>query len=140
MLVLILDTARSDWAYINPYFGPINPLTRALNVVKLNMLGVSCQECRLIALTSYFHTDYPKIHVLMGLFNLGKLFKYAAILPRRVSYLERDFRHLCWRLCHALQIVNADYNLTHNFINENGYLTPGAVSYTHLTLPTNREV
>lgn len=126
VLVLILDNQERDLAYINPYFGEETPFTPALGVLHREIPGINGKICRPIALTSYFHREFSKIHILMGLFHIGRLFKYARILPKRLSYLERDFRQLCWRLCYALQVANADYNLSQGLVNDNGYLLPGA--------------
>ena len=137
VIVILRDTSNNDWAYLNPYFRDDPLYNEAHRVAQRILPGDNDVVCRSISLTSYFHTKYKRIHVLMGAFYLGKLFKDAILLPQRVFYLERDFRHLCWKLCHSLQVANAEYNLENNLVNELGYLKEGAmrcrgspVSYT----------
>lgn len=141
VFVVILDNKKNEWAYINPYAGKDSDKDTAypdiLQRLKSEAKTLKELPCRAISLTSYFHKEFPKMHILMGLFYIAKLFKYAIELPQRVFYLERDFRHFCWRLCYALQAANAEYNMFKNLVKANGYEKIGAkrsmgspVSYT----------
>ena len=104
-------------------------------LVETKVAALSGLERRPIALTNQFHVGYRQIHLLMGMFYLGKLFKYAMKLPKRIFYQETHFRHFCWRLCEALQASNAEYNINNNLLRANGYLSRGGMRSLGSSLP-----
>jgi hypothetical protein len=78
------------------------------------------------------------MHVLLSVFCIAQALKYAPRLPLRVIYTEKRFRGFCYYVCKELQYRNAEYNFQHNFVNENGFLKPGAYRSLPSLVPLRR--
>lgn len=96
-------------------------------------------------LISHYHSSHPRIHLIMALYYLGKLFRYSVSLPRNIIYAEREFRALCYNICLKLQIANADYNMSRGLVRSNGYLAPcvyrcvsSPVIYERVVVPSDQ--
>lgn len=132
-IIVVFDLYSNEWGYINPsndaykddeVFAEVEAAVKHSCVEAKRMKGFP------IMLTSYYHRDYPRIHLLMAMFHLSKLFAYAIKLPLKIIYGEREFRGFCREICLQLQLVNAKYNLQTGLVHDNGYLKSGAfVSY-----------
>lgn len=79
-----------------------------------------------IAITSHFHPEYPKLHLIMSLYVISRLFEYCVSLPKRIVYGERELRIYGNNICTALQVVNNNYNDENDLIDEDGRLRSGA--------------
>lgn len=79
-----------------------------------------------ILITSAFHTEYPRIHLLMSLYVITRLFRYSVALPAKIIFGESEFRKYASNICVELQITNVEYNLSHNLVDSFGYLKDNA--------------
>lgn len=131
--IAILDTEQEEWTVLDPNNSLKRIDERLYDFESLAIKKFSFLKDWIIipmALSSYFHKEYPLIHLLMSVFYLGKIFRLAAHLPSRIIYGEKDFREYCYMLCLSLQISNLRYNHRQNLIAASGYLKPGAyISY-----------
>lgn len=124
--IVIVDRHNEEWGYINPN----NDASRSNDVFN-EIESAASKSCKLIAdyvgmpitITSQFHKEYPKIHLLMAVFHLAKLFRYATMLPRKIIYRETDFRGFCDRLILELRIANMNHNFENGHIRMDGYIT-----------------
>jgi hypothetical protein len=125
--VLVVDRQNEEWGYINPN----NEATDADVFADIsNVATKTCSQFRdyvgmPITITSHFHKEYPKMHLLMAVFHLAKLFRYAKILPRKIIYRECDFRAFCDQLIAELRVANMNYNLERGYIKPDGYIASG---------------
>lgn len=124
LMVIILDNNQRKWYYLNPYFSENTAYSKMTSYISTEGLVTAALPGRAISMTSYFHQRFVKVHLLMCLYTIGGYFKYAVLMPRRVFYLERDFRQFCWIIYGTLMEVNADYNIKHGLIQANRYLQP----------------
>lgn len=122
MLIVIIDQERQRWYWLDPYTSNKNPYSAMLSVLRREGNVIKDWINRPISLTSYFHAEHVKIHLLMGIFHIAKLLRYAQTMPQRVFYQEKGFRHYCWSLQMALQMANAEHNMKHRLIRADGYL------------------
>lgn len=130
--LLIVDSTKKRWFYINPDMKAAN-CTDLVSEIRRKLIT----RCNLFAdwdgqpllITSYYHTSYGKIHLLMALYNIFRLFKYTVDLPKKIAYGEHDFRKYCHEVCLKLQLANQEFNLRHNLVtNEEIGLSAGMVS------------
>ena len=128
--LVIIDKKLKVWGYIHPS-NLTKDQDRVLEETYAKIIsrcsGLAQYEGRVILLTSHFHKDLHNMHLLMGLYYIGKLFKYAVKLPLKVVYNERDFREYCHDICLKLQIANQEYNLDNGLIDSNGLVKPGGM-------------
>lgn len=125
--LLVVDNQNEEWGFMCPdnkawrdeeMFKKVKEIFSGTLLSKYEGLAIN--------MTSYYHTAYPKIHLLMGLYHISKAFRYASILPKKVVYKERDFRLYCHHLCQEVAIANTKYNLEKQLIKPNGFLAKGA--------------
>lgn len=79
-----------------------------------------------ISMSSSFHTEYPKLHLVMSLYVISRLFKYCIGLPSRIIYGEQEFRLYANNVITALQVENNNYNYDNGLIDDHGRLLGGA--------------
>lgn len=91
-----------------------------------------------IPITSSFHREYPRVHLLMSLYVVSRLFRYSLELPKKIIYGESEFRKYASNICAELQIMNAQYNIDNNLVDESGRLLEGA--YESLPSPLNYQL
>lgn len=129
VILILIDRLDLVWAFINP-----DPESQKLMILFARYQQImSKSELRLqkykghqINISCHFHQGYKLIHLLMSIFCLGRAFKIASSLPKRLVYLEKQFRLYCYSICKQLQFRNAGYNLERGLVKENGYLKIGA--------------
>lgn len=80
----------------------------------------------MILSSSYHHKEFPFVHLIMGLYYIARLFRYAVQLPHKVIYNERDLRMFAYKSCLAVQLSNQAYNIENKLLTEDGVLKPGA--------------
>lgn len=130
-MLAVIDANTREWAYLEPENEcrckddscPYDSLYKLV----WDMLNDYCPFLKLkpgikVAITSTFHKSYPKIHLLMSMFYMAKMFKVTTIFPKRICYLERDMRQYCYNICYKLQLVNTEYNVNNGLVKPNGYL------------------
>lgn len=91
-----------------------------------------------IPITSSFHSNCPRVHLLMSLYVMSRLFRYSVGLPQKIIYGEWEFRKYASNICTELQIVNTQYNIDNNLVDESGLLLEGA--YESLPSPLTYEL
>lgn len=140
--LLVIDSQNEEWGFMCPDNSAWRDKEdfKQLKAKLQNSKLLSKYEGLAINMTSYYHTDHPKIHLLMGLFHISKAFRYAAVLPKKVVYKERDFRMYCHYLCQEVAIANAKYNLEKQLIKSNGFLAKGAYISTSCPVHFERAV
>lgn len=139
--LLILDhsddeTGELVWGFMDPESHDGDGNTGKMQLIEDYLHAVAHREDirgHTIQLQTQFHAEYPKIHLLLGVYTITRYFKYVKRIPPRVIYNERDFREYCYRLCQDLAITNHKYNLAHHLVRESGYLKSGA--FTSLPSP-----
>ena len=127
MLIIIVDRERERWYWVNPYLSIENPYRALIAVLKREGNIIKEWINRPICLTSHFHSKYVRIHLLMGIFQIAKLLRYAQTMPQRVFYQEKSFRYYCWALQMGLQMANAQHNMDYRLVRADGYLKRGAM-------------
>lgn len=122
------------WGYIDPSniaAKDTDEFTHIKSLVHEYCSSLDGYEGRSIMLTSHFHKDLPRTHLILAAYHLGRLFRYSIRLPKKIIYSERDFRRYCYEVCLRLQLANNQYNLDNNLIKINGYpKTDALVSYS----------
>lgn len=128
-VLFIVDRQNKEYVYVNS-LNDLRADTEQFKTIDDDVRS-RCDELQEmkgwpLLLTSVFHRDYYKMHLIMTTFYLGRLFRYAVSLPKKLIYAEREFRHICHDVCLELQLTNQRYNLDHNLVKRNGYLKPEA--------------
>lgn len=126
--LIIVDRQAEDWVFMSPdnaakdyeVFDDVEIRARRLCRSLEDYHGWS------IRLTSPFHYEYPRVHLLMATYYLARYFRYAVWLPQKIIYAEREFREFCHRSCLYLRCLNMDYNLRNRLIKSNGYFKDAA--------------
>lgn len=123
--LIVVDRQNEEWGYLNPdnlawRYRHVFERTKASIGRSSSLLANYVGEA--INMTSYYHTNYPRLHLLMALFHISKSFRYAAVLPRKVVYREKDFRAYAHQLYHELAVANALYNHENCLVKRNGFL------------------
>lgn len=73
------------------------------------------------------HEDYHRLHLLMSLYVIFRLFRYRVKLPVKIIYGEWELRKYATNICTQLQVVNSEYNYNNSLIDEQGYLYDDAM-------------
>lgn len=142
-MIVIIDKERDEWVTISPdneaakdheVFGEIESIAGKICKPLKDMISWP------IMITSSFHRQFPKVHLIMSLFYLAKLFKYCPSLPKKLIYGERDFRWYCYEVCYKLQLSNNEYNMNNNLIKKNGGLKKGALKSILIPIYFERSV
>lgn len=142
-VMILIDKERCEWVYISPeneavkdheIFGDIDSLVGRIYAPLKDMLSWP------IMITSSFHREYPKIHLLMSLFYLVKLFKYSVMFPQKVIYGERETRLFCYYICLEQQLKNHEYNTKAKLVDKDGNLLPNAYTSIIPSIPYEKSV
>ena len=127
--LLIIDQIKRSWIYLNPN----NEAHRSSEIfvdVKRQVLSIfpetSGYESRPVLMTSSFQVAYPRLHLLMSLYVISRLFHYCKLLPEKIIYGDWELRKYAHDICAELQFVNALYNKMNNLVDGNGWLLEGA--------------
>lgn len=146
--LVIVDTAHKEWILVDPSneaYKNGEKFSLVDEAIRASSPALNAMQSRAIMITSHYHSDYPRIHLLMTVHHIGRLFKYAIKLPQKVIYAERDFRAYCFLICHFLQIANHEYNYSKGLVKSNGYLKYGAlrsitspVCYQRAVIPSDQ--
>lgn len=97
-----------------------------LNYLKILFPELNEYKCKPVPIGSLFHEDYPRLHLLMALYVISRLFKYSIQLPNKIIYGEWELRKYASNICSELQLVNSEYNMKNDLIDHRGYLKEGA--------------
>lgn len=76
---------------------------------------------RRVPITGGFHVEYTRLHLLMSLYVVSRLFKYGLSLPQKIIYGEYEIRKYASNICTELQLINTEYNVDHLLIDSDGY-------------------
>jgi len=147
-LLIIIDRVKKEWVIIDP----TNEAATNQSVEHAIYDDVTriCPQLsgfvgRPIFITSYYHSRYPRIHLLMSVYYLLRAIRYAWILPQEIIYQERDFRFYCHSICTQHEHANARHNYTFDLIEPSGYLRVGAlvahpspVQYERVVVPVDQ--
>lgn len=146
--LVIVDMNWNEWILVDPSndaYKRGETFAEIDKTIKASCPALNQMQGRAIMITSHYHSNYPKIHLLMAVHNIGRLFRQAIRLPLKVVYPEREFRAYCFLICEQLQIVNQDYNFSKGLIKPNGYLKLGAlrsisspVGYQRAVVPSDQ--
>lgn len=140
--MVIADKSVREWIYLEPsnedYNDQVHFNTTTANYVKSILPELTNYQCRVIIMTSGFHHEYPKVHLLMALYVIARLFPYHVGLPQKVIYGEWELRKYAANICAELQIVNAEFNIENFMVDGNGRLLTGA--YQSLPSPLQYQV
>lgn len=120
--LIIIDQAKKKWIYISPdnvaykdpvYFADIvRPKVLGLFPDKSNYNGLA------VPLTSYFHEDCPRLHLLVALYVISRLFHYVKELPQKIIYGDWELRKYAHEICEELKLSNALYNASHGLLDD----------------------
>lgn len=135
-IIIIIDKLRKEWVYLSPD----NEAAKNHEVFK-EIESIALEACKglhgmkswPIVITSHFHREYPRVHLIMSMFYIVKYFRYCSQLPKKVIYGEKAFRWYCYDVCMRLQLANDEYNEKNNLIKSNGKLKPDA--YRNILIP-----
>lgn len=128
-LIVIADNKNEEYIWLNPDNDACKDEEVYLsqsNLIEKRIADLRMWSCAAVFMTSHFHKQYTKIHLLFGLFTMGRAFRYAVMLPQKVIYSEKPFRDWCYRVCLKQQLVNQEYNLVNDLINGDRSLRTGA--------------
>lgn len=125
--VVIIDLIQNEWIYINPKCeSGEDECYRNIRDKVVEVAGEGTFKGWILRQSFQFHRDYVKIHILLCVFKICKLFYLACKLPQKISYTEQDFREYCFMLGLHLQIANRKYNFDNGLVDERGNLVDGA--------------
>lgn len=129
--ILITDIGLREYVLFNPDYKLGDPEFPALHLKLAQSIPVThAMRCYGITMSSKVHTEFKRIHLIVGLYTVFRMFQFVTILPRRLIYGEEDIRNYCYFLALELQISNSEYNLKNGLIDFTGGLLEGAyVSY-----------
>lgn len=129
--LVVVDTYRREWIHLDAYNQShrdrsylddfISPL---MGLLLPETVGY---ERRPVYISCLTHKEYPKLHLLMGLYVLSRLFHYATILPKKLIYGEWELRRYAHTICSQLQTVNAMHNTAARLIDSEGYPLADAI-------------
>lgn len=129
IVLIITDKQTEEWGLINPNAASQRELT-TFNRVKSILSDVERPTKNYsgaqITIPCHFHSDYRVMHLLMAIYRVYQAFRYAQILPKRLTYTEKRLRCFCYVICRELQFRNADHNFRNGLVNDNGFLREGA--------------
>lgn len=104
--LVIVDWHEENWAVIDVK----NKLKDSPDVVDAlgRVLINDCKEMRgftggTINITSWFHTIYPRMHLVFASWYILRLFRYSLKLPATIMYTENDFRRFALTTLRKLQ-------------------------------------
>lgn len=129
--MLIVDRSSCECIYIEPD----NILHRDASVfdevtrtyVQSTFPGINDYNCRLVPIVyGNCHNEYTRLHLLMSLYVITRLFRYSIELPQKIIYGEFELRKYAANICTQLQLSNSEYNIEKGLIDENGYPKEGA--------------
>lgn len=97
-------------------------------------------EGEAILITSSFHTRYPRVHLLMSLYVISRLFRYGTELPKKIIYGEWELCKYASNICAELQIVNAQHNIDNYLVDASGALLdlPSSLGYELSVVPKDQ--
>lgn len=130
--LILIDTLDDEWIYLQPsnvhHKNSIlfEAITRRFRLktfpVYSHFIG------RAVPITNGdCHDSYPKLHLLMSLYVIFRLFRYGIKLPQKIIFGEWELRKYASNICTQLQVANSEYNIRNNMIDRNGYLTEEAM-------------
>lgn len=129
-LIIVIDAKSKEWIYMSAKNEAVKDsaiFERVESIAKRVYPPLEGMKGWPVMITSNFHEDFPRIHLLMALYQLAKLFKYSIKLPHKLIYRERDFRQYCYELNLELQVKNTKFNMESGMIRPNGNYKPGAI-------------
>ena len=129
IVLILIDKQAEEWGLINPNAASQRELTSFSRIKSILGDATSLLKCfkgAQIDIPCHFHSDYRMMHLLMSVYCLCQAFRYAQLLPKRLTYTERRLRCLCYVICRELQFRNANYNFENGLVNDNGFLKEGA--------------
>lgn len=129
--LLVVDTLKEEWIYLQPenaehydqsYFEDItkryiNNSYHKFSGFKSRSVFISNGKC---------HAEYSKLHLLMAMYVIVRLFRYSVELPKKIIYGEWELRRYANDICTELQLVNSQYNVDNNLVDSSGNLLEGA--------------
>lgn len=127
-LIVVADRQYRRWILMSPNNRECNDsleLDMSSAAFK-NFVELEGFEGDPIRISSFFHKEYSRIHLLMSLYVISRLFRYSIELPMTVFYGESEFRNYASNICAELQYVNAEFNVNNGLIDEDGNLIEGA--------------
>lgn len=145
--VVIIDTQEFEYTIIGGDTRYNNRLVQdgELREVVSSLITKSVPAAKKMQLvvtkmTNYFHRFYDIVHLLMAVYQLAKIWKYAVRIPRYIIYKERDFRRYCFNICASYSLELYSYNQRMGKVSANGVLLPGAIRTSIVPLPYERSV
>lgn len=130
--LMIVDIINKEWIYLqlgnDPHKDPtkFEAITRRFRTIYFpeyaNFIGRAVP-----IINGNCHEEYPRLHLLMSLYVMFRLFGYSIQLPQKVIFGEWELRKYASNICTQLQIANSEYNIDHNLVDSNGYLSEGAM-------------
>lgn len=130
--LIIIDVAKRDWIYLqlgNEYHknpSEFDVFTRRFKATLFpkysDLIGRAVP-----IVNGNCHEAYPKLHLLMSLYVIFRLFRYSVQLPQKIIFGEWELRKYANNICTQLQVVNSEYNIDNNLVDSNGYLTEEAM-------------
>lgn len=125
--IIVVDTRRCEWIHLDPSNRSYADRAHMVDVVthQFNFLfpEFSSYSGRAVSMSSITHKDYPRLHLLMALYVISRLFHYTKELPQVIIYGEWELRKYGHNICNELQAVNAVDNVTRGRIDDNGHPT-----------------
>lgn len=131
--LIIVDQVERDWIFLRPDNEAYKDPSYFDNVICEHLLGLFPElrsyGRRPVIMTSSFHKPFPRIHLLMSVYVIARLFRYSVSLPRKIIYGEWELRKYASNICSNLQLANSEYNIRQGLFIR-GYLKEGAmISY-----------
>lgn len=128
--LLIVDEVKSEWIFLKPGNEEHKDATYFAEVTRKYLMSLfnelESYQYRAVPITSTFHRGYSKVHLLMSLYVISRLFQYSVSLPQKVIYGEWELRRYASNICAELQYNNSEYNMENNLIDDRGRLKEGA--------------
>lgn len=139
--IVVMDDDKGEWILLKPDNAEYMSQS-CFEQAKIHLLQkfafLEGLRGRSMLLTSRFHEGYPRLHLLMSVYVISRLFKYAKMLPLKVIYGEWEFRRYAANICAELQLVNSLHNMEQGLVSSQGYLKEGAIQSLPSPLVVNQ--
>lgn len=138
--LILIDTLNSEWIYLQPNNEHHRNSVLFEAIAKRFRLTLFPKYSDFIGravpiISGNCHENYPKLHLLMSLYVLFRLFRYGKQLPQRIIFGEWELRKYASNICTQLQVANSEHNIKNNLVDRNGYLFEEAMQSLPSPLP-----
>lgn len=128
--LVIVDANKNEWILLNPDNEAYKNPRHFETIAKPHVFSIYPElenfNGRAVLMTSVTQKHCSRVHLLMSLYVISRLFHYCRALPQKIIYGDWELRKYAQNICTELQTVNADHNSQRGLIDSRGYYILGA--------------